>query len=74
MDLAGGPWPGCTFSEESALTAFPMEDFRQPTAQSHPPRLNDPASPWLDGITETLALDFAGVGNFPDTLFDDFFP
>ena len=67
---ARGSRPWRTSSEESALGAVPMEDLRQPAAESRVCGVDAPVAPGLDGLVISLVLDLVGDRHHPDSFFD----
>ena len=64
------PGPGATPPEESALRAVPMEDLRQPSAQSRAFGIDAAVAAGLDGLVTALVLDPVGDRNHPDSSLD----
>ena len=71
---AGRSRPRCAPSEESALDAVPLEDLRQPAAQSRTRGFDTPVAAGLDSAAVGLVLDLVGDGNHPDSFFDQLCP
>ena len=71
------PWhsrPRWAPAEESALDAVPLEDLRQPAAQSHGRGVDTPAAAGLDRVVIGLVLDPGGDRHHPDSFFDGLGP
>src|SRR5208337_5034324 len=71
---AGSSWPRCAPSKESALDAVPMEDLRQPAAESRTRCFDTPVAAGLDSVAIGLVLDLVGAGNHPDSFIDQLCP
>src|SRR5690242_20473463 len=53
--------------EQSAFRPLPLEDFRQPPAQSRAFRNDAAVAAWLDGFVSGLVLDLVGSGRHSDS-------
>ena len=68
--LPGVPGPDAQPPEESALAAVPLEDLRQPAAQSRACGVDAPVAAGLDRVVIALVLDPGGDRDHPDSFFD----